>query len=312
MRFTKRFAVIACLMAATSLLLFSCAEGAEVKSSLSNSSVESTSSEDAVVSQQADSSIQSEPDGSMPSSQETPSSDTAQPSSNLVKPATSKAETPVSSGITSPKKDYTSSVVSSKATSSRAASSKGVSSAAASSKPSSSKAASSSEPVSSTPSSDTSGYGPRISDDPSKSSDTSFLAAVEDDILSQLNSLRQSKGLNPLKKSSALAAGARIRAKEMYDYNYFAHSRPDGASWDTVFKVDIKLTGYSRLGENLVKMIGSSPDATAIMNLWINSPGHYANMVTPEYTHVGIGVFYGTVTGQGKTLYAVQEFGTFN
>ena len=302
MRFTKRFAVIACLLAATSLLLFSCAEGAEVASSLSNSSVESTSSENAVVSQEADSDIQSGTSCPMSSMSESSSADTAQPSSNSVKPASSKADIPVSSGMTSSKKDYTSSVTSSKAASSKAASSNTVSSRATSSRF-----------TSSTPSSSgSSGYGSRISDDPSKSSGTSFYAAVEDEILSQLNSLRQSKGLNALKKSSALASGARIRAKEMYDYNYFAHTRPDGASWDTVFKVDIKLTGYSRLGENLVKMVGSSPDATAIMNLWINSPGHYANMVTPEYTHVGIGVFSGTVTGQGKTLYAVQEFGTFN
>ncbi len=298
--FAKRFAVIACLLAATSLLLFSCANnGAEVVSSLSDSSAESTTSEDAVLTQEASSDIQTESSlAEISSEKEAPSGDS-----------------PEVAGTTSSKKPAASSIAPSSskaAASSKAASSKASSSKAASSKVTSSKVTSS-KPASSAPSggSGGSGYGPRISDDPSKSSNTSFYAGVEDEILAQLNDLRQSKGLNPLKKSSQLAAGARIRAKEMYDYNYFAHTRPDGGSWDSVFKLDIKLSNYSRLGENLVKMVGSSPEATAIMNLWINSPGHYANMVNPDYTHVGIGVFSGTVSGQGKTLYAVQEFGTF-
>lgn len=293
--FAKRFAVIAYLLAATSLLLFSCANnGAEVVSSLSDSSAESTTSEDAVLTQEASSDIQTESSlAEISSEKEAPSGDS-----------------PEVAGTTSSKKPAASSTTPS--SSKAAASSKAASSKAASSKVTSSKVTSS-KPASSAPSggSGGSGYGPRISDDPSKSSNTSFYAGVEDEILAQLNDLRQSKGLNPLKKSSQLAAGARIRAKEMYDYNYFAHTRPDGGSWDSVFKIDIKLSNYSRLGENLVKMVGSSPEATAIMNLWINSPGHYANMVNPDYTHVGIGVFSGTVSGQGKTLYAVQEFGTF-
>ncbi len=293
--FAKRFAVIACLLAATSLLLFSCANnGAEVVSSLSDSSAESTTSEDAVIIQEANSDIQTESSlAEISSEKEAPSGDSPEVAGTASKATSSKKP---AASIAPPS---TKAAASSKATSSKAASSKVTSSKATSSKP-----------ASSAPSGG-SGYGPRISDDPSKSSSTSFYASVEDEILAQLNDLRQSKGLNPLKKSSQLAAGARIRAKEMYDYNYFAHTRPDGGSWDSVFKIDIKLSNYSRLGENLVKMVGSSPEATAIMNLWINSPGHYANMVNPDYTHVGIGVFSGTVSGQGKTLYAVQEFGTF-
>lgn len=126
-----------------------------------------------------------------------------------------------------------------------------------------------------------------------------------------LNGLREEQGLSPLKKSSSLASGARVRAKEMFDYNYFAHSRPDGGSWDSVFKVEVPLSGYSYLGENLAQTTGMLPNAAYIMDLWTNSPGHYENMVREVYTHVGIGVFYGYIEGKGKYTYAVQEFGTF-
>ena len=207
-----------------------------------------------------------------------------------------------------------SSTPSSKAVSSKAASSK------ASSKPVSSKPraeslepSSSSESVSSSKAAGTAqDYGPRLSDDASKVTSSSFYTDVADELLNQLNELRANQGLNPLTKSSSLTKGAKIRAKEMFDYQYFAHTRPDGSSWETVFHVDVPLSGCKYIGENLAKYENLYPDATSIMNLWVESPTHYENMVRADFTHVGIAVYYGELTDGSQLLYAVQEFGTFS
>ncbi len=316
----KRLAVVLCLLLSASLMLFSCADdGAVVSSSLSDSASENTSGGDSAVDQAT-----SEPDNFDTESNDAAASSDSSPASNAApEQDPSKPGSSVVSSKPAGSASQSSQAVSSKAASSKAASSaasppssKPPSSSAASSKAASSKAASSkatsSVASSSKPSSGTEiDYGPRISDDPSMSSDTSFYSGVEDAIFKQLNELRVSNGLSELKKSSNLAAGARIRAKEMYDYNYFAHSRPDGGSWDSVFKVEVPLSGYSYLGENLAKTTGMSPSATYFMDLWINSAGHYENMVRSAYTHVGIGVYYGYVSGKGQVAYAVQEFGTF-
>ncbi len=312
----KRLAVVFCLLTAISLMLFSCTgNGAAVTSSLSDSSSEDISGEDEALGGTTSDEISSEPDAPGSSSEELTSSATssakeAKPESSISSKSkdSSKAASKAASSNTSSKAKNSKSE-SSKATSSKAASSKVTSSKASSSKAASSKAGTS------TSSKVTGGteidYGPRISDDPAQSKDTSFYSDIEDEIFDLLNELRVSQGLNELKKSSSLSAGARIRAKEMYDYNYFAHSRPDGGSWDSVFKVEIPLSGYSYLGENLAKTTGTSPSASYFMELWTNSPGHYENMVRDVYTHVGIGVYYGYVIGKGKVAYAVQEFGTF-
>lgn len=314
----KRFAVVLCLLLSASLMLFSCTDdGAAVSSTLSDSTSENTSGGDSAVGQAT-----SEPDSADTENDDIVTSSSSFPANDAV--SEQDPSKPASSAVSSKAADSASR--SSQAASSKAASSKAASSAVSSSKPvnpkppsssaASSKAvsskATSSAVSSSKPSSGTEiDYGPRISDDPSQSSDTSFYSSVEDAIFKQLNELRVTQGLHELKKSSSLASGARIRAKEMYDYNYFAHSRPDGGSWDSVFKVEIPLSGYSYLGENLAKTTGMSPSATYFMDLWINSPGHYENMVRSNYTHVGIGVYYGYVSGKGQVAYAVQEFGTF-
>ncbi|SDO00824.1 CAP domain-containing protein [Acetanaerobacterium elongatum] len=208
-----------------------------------------------------------------------------------------------------------SSAASSKVVSSQAASSK-ASGKAVSSKPRaesleppsfSSESASSLKPVGSAQD-----YGPRLSDDTSRVPSSSFYSDVADEILNQLNDLRTSQGLNPLTKSSSLTKGAKIRAKEMFDYQYFAHTRPDGSSWETLFYTDVPLSDCEYIGENLVEYEDIYPDASAIMEMWLNSPTHYANMVRADYTHVGIAVFYGEFEDGRQLLYAVQEFGTFN
>ena len=272
---SKRVAVTACLLIASSMF-FSCARVGDATPP--NVLTQSQAHEDTTASGETQGDIT--PSESEPLEENNESSVISEASSITSSPASSAASSKPASSV----------AASSKPASSAAASSKPTSSAAASSKPASSAAASSKAP---------------------SSSDGGFYSGIEKEILTQLNDLRASLGLPALKSHSQLTEGARIRAKEMFDNNYFAHSRPDGSNWDTVFTKDVPLSGYRYLGENLAKTVGMNPDASYMMDMWINSQGHYENMVRDVYTHVGIGVYAANVPGKGMTTYAVQEFGTF-
>ncbi len=302
---SKRVAVTACLLIASSMF-FSCARVGDATPP--NVLTQSQAHEDTTASGETQGDIT--PSESEPLEENNESSVISEASSITSSPASSAASSKPASSVAASSKPASSAAASSKPTSSAAASSKPASSAAASSKPTSS-AMASSKPTSSAAASSKPASSAAASSKAPSSSDGGFYSGIEKEILTQLNDLRASLGLPALKSHSQLTEGARIRAKEMFDNNYFAHSRPDGSNWDTVFTKDVPLSGYRYLGENLAKTVGMNPDASYMMDMWINSQGHYENMVRDVYTHVGIGVYAANVPGKGMTTYAVQEFGTF-
>lgn len=99
---------------------------------------------------------------------------------------------------------------------------------------------------------------------------------------------------------------ATIRAIEIAYSNKFAHTRPNGSSWSTVYDeygyVPGVVNGWQRKGENLAA--GYSDDGGACVG-WKNSQGHYANMIKSEFRRLGVGKY----TLYGKT-YTVQLFST--
>lgn len=116
-----------------------------------------------------------------------------------------------------------------------------------------------------------------------------------------LNELRQSKGLHPLawNPNSALQSAAQLRAQEIEEY--FSHTRPDGSSCFTVLK-QYGLS-YSRCGENIA--YGTNLSAEGATELWINSPGHYKNMINPDFREIGLACYV-----SGENIYWVQLFFT--
>jgi len=80
--------------------------------------------------------------------------------------------------------------------------------------------------------------------------------------------------------------------------NFFAHNNPDGQSpFDRMHAASIS---FSYAGENLA----INRDVTSAEKAFMNSPGHRANILNPNYTEVGIGVRYNS---QGS-IYVVQNF----
>ncbi len=142
-------------------------------------------------------------------------------------------------------------------------------------------------------------------------SGTNFLSKTEKSIIDLTNEERVANGLEPLVYDIDLHSAARIRSRELCQADSFAHARPDGRAWSTVLD-EVELN-YQVAGENLSMTEYTDPSnrnnasASFWVNNWINSPSHYENMMKPEYTHIGVGVY--SIDKNGKTYaYATTEF----
>jgi hypothetical protein len=123
------------------------------------------------------------------------------------------------------------------------------------------------------------------------------------DLLRVTNQDRYDNGLPPLRLDNELMQAAAGKAEDMFTNDYWAHISPSGVTpWDF-----IKNAGYSYLyaGENLARGYTS---ADSVVNAWMNSPEHRANMLSPHYADVGFAVQTGTLTGN-DTVLVVEEFG---
>ncbi|MFF4823094.1 CAP domain-containing protein [Streptomyces sp. NPDC001312] len=113
-------------------------------------------------------------------------------------------------------------------------------------------------------------------------------AAVEAEVLRLVNKERTKGGCSALTASSALAGLAQDFSEAMADENFFDHTDPSGASpWDRAAKLGI--TGLG--GENIAR---GQADAAAVMDAWMNSPGHRANILNCDFKTLGVGVHFGS------------------
>lgn len=111
-------------------------------------------------------------------------------------------------------------------------------------------------------------------------------------ILEYTNQIRAEAGVKPLTMDKDLLEAAMQRAAETA--LYFSHTRPDGSS---CFTACPKMSG-----ENIA---AGTTNAKGVVSLWKNSPGHYQNMVSPNYKSIGIGCY----EQKGILYFAVQCFG---
>lgn len=128
---------------------------------------------------------------------------------------------------------------------------------------------------------------------------------VSQDLLNLTNQKRAEAGLAPLQLDGQLAVAAEAKAQDMFAKDYWAHFAPDGTSpWDF-----IKGSGYPYVyaGENLARGFSTSTD---VINAWMASPDHRANMLSAHYTDVGFAVEQGRLPGDSSTVLVVEMFGS--
>ncbi len=112
---------------------------------------------------------------------------------------------------------------------------------------------------------------------------------LELEILELVNIEREKAGLKPLKFWYDQHECAIIRASEINDISTFSHTRPDGRAWHTVFE-DCGFDDYWKLGENLALYFTSAEQVMYGATGWMNSPGHRANILNPDFDYIAIGV----------------------
>src|SRR3989344_2929042 len=118
------------------------------------------------------------------------------------------------------------------------------------------------------------------------------------------NEERADEAAVPLHRNSLLDEAARLKAEHMAKNSYFAHHSPDGVSpWYWFEKVGYT---YAHAGENLAIHF---TDSSAVVDAWMKSPSHRANIVNNNYTEIGVGTAKGTFDGF-STVFVVQLFGT--
>ena len=106
----------------------------------------------------------------------------------------------------------------------------------------------------------------------------------EREVIRLVNEIRQQNGLKPLTENWELSRVARYKSQDMLDHRYFSHTSP---TYGSPFQM-LKAFGlsYRTAGENIAKGY-SSPQA--VVNGWMNSSGHRANILNASYTQIGVG-----------------------
>ncbi|MDZ4181333.1 MAG: CAP domain-containing protein [Candidatus Cloacimonadaceae bacterium] len=133
------------------------------------------------------------------------------------------------------------------------------------------------------------------------------VAQFEQRILELTNAERARFGLKPLVYESGLAALAKHHSNNMAKYGFFDHTDQEKLDVSRRREKYYPELLASSIGENLAyNEIPSRKFSPAdIVTGWMNSPGHRENILTPEYTHLGVGVVL-----KGSKLYSTQNFGT--
>lgn len=123
--------------------------------------------------------------------------------------------------------------------------------------------------------------------------------SIENQVLQLVNNERSKQGLQPLTLNWELSRVAKIKSQDMRDRNYFSHNSPTyGSPFDMMKKFGIS---YKSAGENIA---GGQRTPQEVMNAWMNSSGHRANILSSSYTQLGIGY----VTGGSYGTYWTQMF----
>ena len=131
---------------------------------------------------------------------------------------------------------------------------------------------------------------------PSTKAAARVASSTTEQVISLVNDERAQAGCKALAEESHLTKAAQDYSDDMSARNFFAHTNPEGVTFDQ----RIKVAGYSKPGaENIAK---GQTSAAQVMDAWMNSEGHRANILNCSLTKIGVGF-----TKAGN--YWVQDFG---
>lgn len=110
------------------------------------------------------------------------------------------------------------------------------------------------------------------------------VTAYEHEVVRLVNQIRQQNALNPLTENWQLSRVARYKSQDMVNKGYFSHTSPTYGSPSQMIKA-FGLT-FRTAGENIAYGYSTPQD---VVNGWMNSIGHRANILNAAYTQIGVG-----------------------
>ncbi len=129
-------------------------------------------------------------------------------------------------------------------------------------------------------------------------------AITPENIISLTNQSRADAGLVELTYNPKLTVAAQLKARDMMDQHYFAHFSPSGVSpwyWFAMAGYD-----YRFAGENLAIRFST---AEGVNGAWLASPAHRANILSENFSEIGVAVLTDTYGDEGEVTIVVQLFG---
>lgn len=126
--------------------------------------------------------------------------------------------------------------------------------------------------------------------------------SMESQVVQLVNEERAKEGLKPLKENWELARVARFKSQDMIDRRYFSHQSP---TYGTPFQMikDFGLT-YNAAGENIA---AGQTSAQAVVTAWMNSDGHRKNILSSQFTEIGVGYAKGGSYGHYWTQMFISK-----
>jgi len=129
--------------------------------------------------------------------------------------------------------------------------------------------------------------------------EASPLSSLEQEVINLVNKERVRNGLQPLTYNWQAARVARIKSQDMINNRYFGHNSPVyGSPFKMMESYGLK---FSAAAENIAK---GQRTPQEVMNSWMNSPGHRANILSRSVTQIGVGA----AKDANGTIYWTQLF----
>lgn len=125
---------------------------------------------------------------------------------------------------------------------------------------------------------------PDAPSEPDQPSGSTSVLDYEQQVVTLVNAERAKYGLAALTLDETLCGCARVKSQDMHDQGYFSHTSPTyGSPFDMMRAFGVS---YRTAGENIA--MGYATPA-AVVEAWMNSEGHRANILSANYTTLGVG-----------------------
>jgi len=133
-------------------------------------------------------------------------------------------------------------------------------------------------------------------------------ATYENQVVGLINQERTNRGLPALGQNSSLQQAARRHSEDIACNDIFSHTGSDGSTLSS--RLLEAGYSYSWAAENIAASSSSSFSASAVVSMWMNSPGHKANILSENVTQVGVGFRYaGDSAAHDFDAYYTADFG---